>query len=93
MGRDSAVCTANGRSRGRIPVGARFSPPVQTGPGAYPAHYTMATRSLPEVKWPRSGTDNPSPLRTEVKERIELHIYSPSGPSWPITGYTSPFGE
>jgi hypothetical protein len=29
-----------GRSGDRIPVGARFSAPVQTGPGAYPASYT-----------------------------------------------------
>ena len=26
--------------------GARFSAPVQTGPGAHPASYTMGTRSL-----------------------------------------------
>ena len=30
----------------RIPVGgARVSAPFQTGPGAYPASYTMGTRS------------------------------------------------
>ena len=27
-------------------VGVRFSAPVQTGPGAYPASYTMGTVSL-----------------------------------------------
>jgi hypothetical protein len=31
---------------GSKPVGARFSAPVQTGPGAYPASYTMGTGSL-----------------------------------------------
>jgi hypothetical protein len=35
-----------GRSGHRIPVGARFSAPVQTGPGAQPASYTMGTGSL-----------------------------------------------
>src|SRR5215471_1360235 len=35
-----------GRSGDRIPVGARFSAPVQTGPGAHPASYTLGTRSL-----------------------------------------------
>jgi len=35
-----------GRSGERIPVEARFSAPVQTGPGAYPAFYTMGTGSL-----------------------------------------------
>jgi len=27
-------------------LGARFSAPVQTGPGAHPASYTMGTGSL-----------------------------------------------
>ena len=39
-----------GRSWDRIPVVARFSAPVQTGPGAHPASCTMDTRSFPEVK-------------------------------------------
>jgi len=43
-----------GRSGDRIPVGARFSAPVQTGPGAHPASCTMGTGSFPCVK---SGRD------------------------------------
>jgi len=35
-----------GRSRDGIPVGARFSTSIQTGPGAHPASYTMGTGSL-----------------------------------------------
>ena len=35
-----------GRSEDRIPVGARFSSPVQTGPGADPASYTRGTESF-----------------------------------------------
>ena len=35
-----------GRSGNRIPVGAKFSAPVKTGPGAYPASCTMGTGSL-----------------------------------------------
>jgi hypothetical protein len=35
-----------GRSKDRIPVRARFSAPVQTGPGAHQASYTMGTWSL-----------------------------------------------
>jgi hypothetical protein len=34
-----------GRSGNRIPVAARFSAPVHTGPGFYPASYTTGTRS------------------------------------------------
>jgi hypothetical protein len=34
----------------KIPVGARFSAPVQTGPGASPAPCTMGTGSFSGVK-------------------------------------------
>ena len=36
--------------RDRIPVGTRFSAPVQTGPVAHPASCKMGTRSFPGVK-------------------------------------------
>jgi hypothetical protein len=61
-----------GRSRDRIPVGARFSAPVQTGPGAHPASYTVGTGSFPGVKQPGRGIDHPPPSSAEVKERVEL---------------------
>jgi len=41
-----------GRSGDRIPVGARFSAPVQIGRGAHPASYTMGTVSFQGVKRP-----------------------------------------
>ena len=57
-----------GRSGDRIPVGARFSAPAQTGPGAYPAPCTMGTGSFPGVKRPGRGADHPpSHLTAEVK--------------------------
>ena len=70
--------------------GARFSAPVQTGPGAHPASYTRGTGSFPEVKRPGRGVDHLPPYSAEVKERIELHLYSPSGPSCPVLGWTLP---
>jgi hypothetical protein len=51
-----------GRSRDRIPVGARFSAPVQTGPGAHPASCTMGIVSFPGVKSGRVVTLTPHPL-------------------------------
>ena len=42
--------------------GARFSAPVQTGPGAHPASCTMGTGSFPEVKSGRGVTLTPHPL-------------------------------
>jgi len=67
-------------------VGVRFSAPFQTGPGAYPAFYTMGTGSFLGVKQPGRGVDHPPPSSAEVKERVELYFYSPSGPSWPVIG-------
>ena len=42
--------------------GARFSAPVQTGPGAHPASCTMGTGSLQGVKSGRGVTLTPHPL-------------------------------
>ena len=66
-------------------MGARFSAPFQTGPGAHPASYTVDTRSLPGVKQPGRDVDPPQ-SSTEVEGRVELYLYSPSGPSWPVLG-------
>ena len=60
---------------------ARFSAPVQTGPGAHPSSYTMGTGSFQGVKRPRRGVDHSPPSRAEVEGRVELYICSPSGPS------------
>jgi hypothetical protein len=43
-------------------VGARFSAPVQTGPGVHPASCTMGNGSFPGVKSGRSVTLTPHPL-------------------------------
>ena len=61
--------------------GARFSAPVQTGHGTHPASYTMGIGSFPGVRLPGRGVDNPSTSSAEVKERVELYLYSPSGSS------------
>ena len=75
-----------GRYRDQIPVGARFSAPVQTGPDAHPASYTVGTRSFLGVKQPGCGIDHPPPSSAEVKERVQLYLCSPSVPSWPVLG-------
>ena len=51
-----------GRSGDRIPVGARFSVPVQTGPGAHPSSCTMGTGSFLGVKISRGMTLTLYPL-------------------------------
>jgi hypothetical protein len=67
-------------------VEARFSTSVQTGPGAHPAAYTMGTESFLGVKRPGRGVDHPPSSSAEVKERVGLYLYSPSGASWPVKG-------
>ena len=66
VGRDSSVDIATGYELDGpgdgIPVGARFSAPVQTGPGAHPTSCTMGTGSFPGVKSGRGVTLTPHPL-------------------------------
>ena len=60
-GRDTVVGIATrygaGRSGDRIPVGVKYSAPVQTCRGTYPASCTMGTGSFPGVKRPGRGAD------------------------------------
>jgi len=79
-----------GRSGDLIPVGARFSAPVQTGPGVHPPSYPMGTGFFPWLKRPGRYVDHPLPSSAEVKERVELYLYPPSGTSWPVPGLPLP---
>jgi len=67
-------------------MGVRFSTPIQIGSKAHAASYTMGTGSFPGVKQPGCRVDHPPPSSTEVKETVELYLYSPSGPSWSVKG-------
>jgi hypothetical protein len=62
------------------------SAPVQTGSGAHPDSYTMGNKSFPGVKRPGRGVDHTPTSSAEVKERVELYLYTTSGPSWPVIG-------
>ena len=61
----------------------RLSAPVQTGPEAHPVSYTMGTGSFPAVNRPGGAS-------AEVEGRVQLYICFPSGPSWPVIGWTLP---
>ena len=58
----------------------RFSAPIRYRPWAHPPSYTMGTGYFQGVK--RAGVWHwpPTPSRVEVKERVELYLYSKSGP-------------
>jgi hypothetical protein len=46
----------------------------------------MGTGSFPGVKRPGRGFDHPPSSIAEVKEGVELYLYSPNGPSLPVRG-------
>ena len=56
-----------GPSGDRIPVDARFSARLRTGPGLHLASYTMGTASLPRVKRTVLGADNPQHLALRLE--------------------------
>ena len=48
----------------------------------------MGAMSFLGVKWPGRGVEHPPTSSAEVKEKVELCLYSPSGLSWPVLGWT-----
>jgi hypothetical protein len=50
----------------------------------------MGTGSFLGVKRPACGVEHPPLSNVEVKERVDLYLYFPSGPSWPVLGETLP---
>jgi hypothetical protein len=66
-----------GRSGDRIPVGARFFAPVQTGPGAHPVSCTMGTRSFPGVKSGRDVMLTPHPLLVPLVMKEQSYTSTP----------------
>jgi hypothetical protein len=53
--------------RGSNPGVATFTAPVQAGPGANPASYTMGTGSFSGGKRPARDVEHPPPSSAEVK--------------------------
>ena len=50
----------------------------------------MCTTSFLGLNWLGRGVDNPPPSSVKVKERVELYLYSTSGPWWPVIRWTIP---
>jgi len=67
-------------------VGVKHSTTVQRGPGARPFFCTMGSGSFPAVKWQGLGFNHPQKSNAEVKEKIDLYLYSRSGTSWTLVG-------
>jgi hypothetical protein len=83
MGRDSSVDTATRHGLDGPGTESRWgrdipqpSKPVLGPPSLLYNGYRV---SFPGVKWPGRGVDHPTPFSAEVKERVELYLYFPSG--------------
>jgi hypothetical protein len=46
----------------------------------------IGTGTFPGVKRPGCDVDQPPPSSAEVKERVELYLFSPSVPLWHVLG-------
>ena len=54
-------------------------------------HAYSGYRVFPGGKVAERGADHPPPSKRRGHERVELYLYSPSGPSWPVIGRTFTF--
>jgi len=93
MGRDSLIGIATQyvlddpgiRSRWR---GEIFCARQKTVPGPPPPSLLYIWyRVFPGGKAARAWRWPPTPSISEFKERVELYLYSPSGPAWPVIGW------
>jgi len=75
-----------GRFGDRMPLGARFSAHIQTGLGTLLASCAVCTASLSWDQSDRAVALTTTPPSAEVVERVELYIFFPSWPSWPLVG-------
>jgi len=71
----------DGLSGDRIPEGSDFPHPSRS----------VLWPTWPPIQWvpvkrPGRGVDQAPLSSAEVKERVELYLYSPFEPSWPVLG-------
>ena len=76
----------DGRSGNRILLRAKFSTPVQNDPGTHSVSYTVGTGLCSGVKRLGRGVNHPPQYNAKVQERVELYLFPPSRPSWPVLG-------
>jgi hypothetical protein len=81
-----------GQAADRVPVGGDIfpiSPNRSWGPPSL--LYNGYWFSFQRVKRPRRDLNHQPTSSAEVKESVELYLYSPSGPSWPVLWRNSRF--
>ena len=80
-------------SKSLISVVAKFSAPVQTGPGSNlsPVQGVPGLFQRNKARGGGASSDHLNAPSAEVKERVQLYIYSSARPSWPFPGRTLSF--
>ena len=68
----------------RILVKSEILRTIQNGPSANPTSCTVGARSLSQDKSGRTVASTSIPSNTEIKERVDLYLYSLPVPSWPV---------
>jgi len=80
-----------GPSGDRIPVGGEIFRSCPDRPWGPPSLLYNGYRvTFPGVKRPGRGFYRWHPSSAEVKERVQLYLYSSFGSTWPVIGWTSP---
>ena len=78
--------------RGLNPGGGEIFGTFPDRPWGPPSLLYNGYRVFPGDKAAEAWRSPPTPpSRAEVKGRVELYLYSSSGPSWPVVGWTLPF--
>ena len=80
---DKVVVQMKYREQKKNPGGGKFFRTRPDWPWGPPSHLYTAYR-------PGRGVNHPLPPSADVKERVELYLYSPSRPSWPVLGRNLP---
>ena len=87
---DKWSTVAGCRSLDRIPVAEIFRTRPDRSWGPPSLLHDEYRVSFQGVKRSGRGVNHPPPYSAEVKERVELHHYSSSAPSWPVLGRPLP---
>jgi len=80
----------SGRSGVRIPVGGEIFRARPDRPRGLPSLLYNGYQIFPGVKAAGAWSWPPTPSSAEVKERTELYLYSPYGPSSSVLGWPLP---
>ena len=91
MGRDSSVGRAPRYGLDGPGINSRLGDIFRTRPGrpwGPPNLLYNGNRVFPGVKAAGAWIYHPTPSSTKVKGGVELYMYSHSGPSWPLLGWT-----